>query len=165
MDVDAAAAALRSGHLAGGAFDVFPVEPPPVKDAVFKSPLQGCPNTILTPHIGGSTEEAQAAIGKEVSFKIIQFINAGVTLGSVNVPNLSLPHRESTHRILNMHRNVPGVLKDINNILSEYNVVAQMLLTNAEIGYIMIEVDRAVSHEVKDKLAVLEHSIRTRVLF
>lgn len=220
VDVDAAAAALRSGHLGGAAFDVFPVEPPPIKGAEFKSVLQGCPNTILTPHIGGSTEEAQAAIGKEVALKMISFINTGSTIGSVNLPNLNLPHDKRNHRILNIHKNVPGVLRvspvphrapsiaqvackltsvalclpmqDVNNVLSEYNVLAQMLLTNADVGYLMIEIDREVcvlalplvapcacsfgrlqhslvrvqaSGIVKEKMGALSNSIKTRVLF
>jgi len=165
VDVEAAAQALRSGHLGGAAFDVFPSEPPPIKDAEFKSPLRGCPNTILTPHIGGSTEEAQAAIGKEVSQKMIALINTGSNLGAVNMPSVHLPHSATAHRLLNSHYNVPGVLRDINNILSDYNVSSQMLMTNAEVGYLMIELDSEVSHEVRDKLAALKNSIKTRVLF
>jgi D-3-phosphoglycerate dehydrogenase len=114
---------------------------------------------------GGSTEEAQAAIGKEVAAKMIAFINSGSTLGSVNMPELSLKLNPSAHRILNIHQNVPGVLRDVNNILSDYNVVAQMLLTTQKIGYLIVDVDAGISHEVKKKIGALKTSIRTRILY
>lgn len=165
VDVDAAAAAIKSKHLAGAAFDVFPVEPPPIKGAEFKSVLQGLPNVILTPHIGGSTEEAQAAIGKEVAQKMVQFINTGTTISCVNLPSVSLPHNDKVHRVLNVHKNVPGVLRDVNAVLDKYNVVSQMLLTNRDVGYLMVEVDQEVSQAVKEKIEGLASSIRTRILY
>lgn len=128
VDIAAASSALRSGHLLGGAFDVFPDEPAAAGDK-FISELQGCKNTILTPHIGGSTEEAQIAIGKEVAQKMVAYINTGSTIGSVNMPELSLPKSPAAHRILNIHQNVPGVLKSINNNLADFNIVAQVLMT------------------------------------
>jgi D-3-phosphoglycerate dehydrogenase len=138
VDIDAAAAALRSGHLSGAAFDVYPEEPSAAGDP-FLTPLQGCKNTILTPHVGGSTEEAQVAIGKEVAQKMISYINSGITLGSVNLPEVSLVKAPTSHRILNIHRNVPGVLKEVNHQLEEFNINAQMLQTRGPIGYMIID--------------------------
>jgi len=164
VDNQAAADALRSGHLAGAAFDVFPYEPASTSEP-FKNPLIGCPNTILTPHIGGSTEEAQYNIGIEVTQKLISHVNTGSTLDAVNFPQIALPDDARTHRILNVHKNVPGVLRDINNILSKYNVSAQILRTHESIGYLMAEVDTQVSGEVKVQIAALETSIKTRIVF
>lgn len=164
VDVHAAAAALKDGHLGGAAFDVFPDEPAAVGDK-FSSPLQGCPNTILTPHVGGSTEEAQVAIGKEVAIKMISYINTGASLGSVNLPELSLPPHKATHRVLNIHRNVPGVLREVNLALSEYNVVAQVLETRGPIGYMIIDVDKEVAKEIKERINALNTSIKTRILY
>ncbi|KAM9968493.1 hypothetical protein ACTFIW_002934 [Dictyostelium discoideum] len=156
--------ALRSGHLAGAAVDVYPEEPSAnCKD--WECELQKCPNTILTPHIGGSTEEAQEAIGLEVSDLIVQFINSGASAGSVNFPEIALPVSPSTHRILNIHNNKPGVLRDINNILSEFNVSAQVLSTRKQIGYIIADVDSEASKEIKKKISSLPNSIKTRVLY
>jgi len=164
VDIPPLAEALRTGYLSGAAVDVFPYEPTG-KDEPFKSELQGCPNTILTPHIGGSTEEAQLTIGKEVSTKMISYINTGTSVQAVNLPELSLPHNPKTHRILNVHENVPGVLRDINSVVAEYNVVSQMLMTMGPVGYLIVEVDRAVSHEVKKKISKLKTSIKTRILY
>jgi len=164
VDIDSAVAGLHSGQLSGAAFDVFPEEPT-AKGDEFKSGLIDCRNTILTPHIGGSTEEAQAAIGKEVASKMRDFINQGITIGSVNLPELHLAVTPLRHRILNIHRNVPGVLRDINNVISNYNVEAQILMTKGPTGYLIIEVDRQVSHDVKEKIGTLPHSIRTRILY
>lgn len=164
VDIPAAAAALRSKHLGGAAFDVYPDEPAAVGDP-FVSALQGCPNTILTPHVGGSTEEAQIAIGKEVAHKMCTYINAGISLGSVNLPELALPKSANAHRILNIHKNVPGVLKMVNQELAEYNVVAQVLMTRDTVGYMVIDVDKAVAKDVKKKIADLPASIRTRILY
>ena len=164
VDLDALAAAIKSAHLAGAAVDVFPSEPAG-GDEPFECPLRGLPNVILTPHIGGSTEEAQVAIGQEVASKMIAFINSGASVGSVNLPELSLPPHPTTHRILNIHANVPGVLRDVNHVLAEYNVVAQLLMTLGSVGYLIVDVERGVSAEIKAKIAKLHKSIKTRLLY
>ena len=122
---------------------------------------------ILTPHIGGSTAEAQEAIGREVGSALIRFINSGVTTGAVNFPQVDLPQTPGKHRILNVHRNVPGVLRDINRMVSERgaNIAAQVLGTDPEIGYLVMDLDQDVSREVKNAVAALETSIRTRILY
>ena len=164
VDLEAAAAAIKSGQLGGAAVDVFPSEPAS-GDELFECPLRGLPNVILTPHIGGSTEEAQVAIGQEVASKMIAFINSGASVGSVNLPELSLPPHPTTHRILNIHANVPGVLRDVNHVLAEYNVVAQLLMTMGSVGYLIVDVERGVSAEIKAKIAKLHKSIKTRLLY
>ena len=164
VDLDAVAAALRSGQLGGAAIDVFEREPA-ASDETFNCPLVGLPNVILTPHIGGSTEEAQVAIGVEVASKMIAFINSGASIGAVNLPELSLPPHPTTHRILNVHANVPGVLRDVNHVLSDYNVVAQLLMTLGPVGYLIVDVERGVSAEIKAKIATIKHSIKTRLLY
>ena len=160
------AAALASGHIGGAAVDVYPSEPESNSDG-FQSPLRGLQNVILTPHIGGSTEEAQEAIGKEVSASLIKFINAGSTTGAVNFPQVELPVTRGAHRILNVHRNVPGVLRDINKIVSdmEANIRAQLLSTDPDIGYLIMDMDKDVSQDVKTAVAALPTSIKTRILF
>jgi D-3-phosphoglycerate dehydrogenase len=166
VDVDALAAALKSGHLSGAAVDVYPSEPETNSDD-FESPLRGLGNVILTPHIGGSTEEAQEAIGKEVSAALMKYINQGSTTGSVNFPQVELAMAKGTHRILNVHRNVPGVLRDINKIVSDLNanIRAQLLSTDTDIGYLIMDLDQDVSQDVKKAVASLETSIKTRILF
>jgi len=164
IDLEAVARAVRSKHLAGVAVDVFPDEPATNGDE-FKCPLQGLPNVILTPHIGGSTEEAQAGIGREVAGKIINFINSGSTIGCVNLPEMFLPHSKGAHRILNFHKNQPGVLRDINQLLSGYNVMGQMLMTRGSVGYLIIDVEAEVSDEIRQQMANLPASIKTRLLY
>jgi len=164
VDIPALAAAVRSGHIAGCAVDVFPQEPANGKEELVTE-LRGLPNTILTPHIGGSTEEAQANIGREVAGKIIQFINTGSTVGCVNLPEVQLPPTRNTHRVLNFHQNVPGVLRDINNILSGYNVGGQVLVTQGKVGYLIVDLDAEMSDEVKTQVAQLSASIKTRLLY
>ncbi|EFA75505.1 3-phosphoglycerate dehydrogenase [Heterostelium album PN500] len=164
VDIAALADALKGGRLAGAAVDVYPSEPE-ANCNDWENVLQGCPNTILTPHIGGSTEEAQEAIGSEVSELITCFINTGGSEGSVNFPEISIPVSEETHRILNIHHNKPGVLRDINLILSEFNVSSQILSTRKQIGYIIADVDKEASKEIKRKISALPHSIKTRVLY
>jgi D-3-phosphoglycerate dehydrogenase len=166
VDIDALAAALKSGHLGGAAVDVYPEEPETNSDG-FASPLRGLSNVILTPHIGGSTEEAQEAIGKEVSAALIKFINSGATTGSVNFPQVELGVTKGAHRILNIHRNVPGVLRDINKIVSDLsaNIRAQLLATDPDIGYLIMDLDQDVSQDVRKAVANLETSIKTRILF
>jgi D-3-phosphoglycerate dehydrogenase len=164
--IDALADAIRRGHLGGAAIDVYPEEPEGNSDG-FASPLRGLPNVILTPHIGGSTEEAQEAIGREVSAALIKYVNTGATTGAVNFPHVEMPVDPGAHRILNVHRNVPGVLRDINRIVSDCNanIRAQVLSTDAEIGYLVMDLDQDVSQDVKRGLAALPTSIKTRILF
>ncbi|HTL33371.1 MAG TPA: phosphoglycerate dehydrogenase [Kofleriaceae bacterium] len=166
VEIDALAAALKSGHVGGAAVDVYPSEPESNSDG-FQTPLRGLTNVILTPHIGGSTEEAQEAIGKEVSAALIKFINTGGTTGAVNFPQVELPITKGAHRILNIHRNVPGVLRDINRIVSDFNanIRAQLLSTDPDIGYLMMDLDQDVSEDVKKAVAQLPTSIKTRILF
>jgi D-3-phosphoglycerate dehydrogenase / 2-oxoglutarate reductase len=165
MDIDALAEALKSSHLAGAAVDVFPEEPSSNKDK-FKSPLQGLSNVILTPHIGGSTEEAQYAIGLEVAASLTRFLKAGSTSGSVNFPSVDLPTNEGTARILNLHRNEPGVLSEINGVVSKFgaNIIAQQLATNSQVGYLLMDFLGAEAAPLKDGIAKLPRSLRTRLL-
>lgn len=166
VDLEALAARLRSGHLAGAALDVYPEEPEGNSPG-FSSPVLGLPNVLLTPHIGGSTEEAQEAIGHEVSTALLKFVNSGTSTGSVNFPQIELPSAEGVHRILNVHRNVPGVLRDINKIVSDAhaNIRAQVLSTNSDIGYLVMDLDNNVAEDVRRGVAALETNIRTRILF
>jgi D-3-phosphoglycerate dehydrogenase len=164
--IDALADAISRGHIAGAAVDVYPDEPESNSDG-FASPLRGLPNVILTPHIGGSTEEAQEAIGREVSAALIKLINSGATTGAVNFPQIELPVTKGAHRILNVHKNVPGVLRDINKIVSDFNanIRAQVLSTDPDIGYLIMDLDHGVSGDVKREIGALETSIKTRILY
>jgi D-3-phosphoglycerate dehydrogenase / 2-oxoglutarate reductase len=164
--IDALADAIRRGHVGGAAIDVYPEEPEGNSDG-FASPLRGLPNVILTPHIGGSTEEAQEAIGREVSSALIKYVNTGGTTGAVNFPHIELPLDQGAHRILNVHKNVPGVLRDINRIVSDHeaNIRAQVLSTDPDIGYLLMDLDQDVSQDVKRGIASLPTSIKTRILF
>ena len=166
VDIPALAAALKSGHLAGAAIDVFPKEPKG-NGPGFESELRGLKNVILTPHVGGSTQEAQENIGREVGARLTDFINSGITTGAVNFPEIGQPLAPGRHRILNVHKNVPGVLSAINGIVSESkaNVAGQVLATDPEIGYLVMDLDRDVSREVMDKVKSLPTSIRTRILY
>ncbi len=166
VDLQALADAVRSGHIGGAAVDVYPDEPESNSDG-FASVLRGLPNVVLTPHIGGSTEEAQEAIGREVSGSLTKFVNTGATTGAVNFPQIELPQARGTHRILNIHRNVPGVIRDVTAIISERgaNIHAQMLATDPNIGYLVMDLDQDLSHEVKKAVAALETSIKTRMLY
>jgi D-3-phosphoglycerate dehydrogenase / 2-oxoglutarate reductase len=159
------AAALKSGHIAGAAIDVYPDEPEG-NGAGFQSELQGLPNVILTPHIGGSTEEAQEAIGKEVSLSLARYLTRGSTTGAVNFPHVEQPLLAGKHRICNVHRNVPGVIGDIASIVSnaKANIFAQVLATDRTIGYLVMDLDQDLSEEVCDRISALETSIRTRRL-
>jgi D-3-phosphoglycerate dehydrogenase len=166
VQIPALVEALKSGHVAGAAIDVYPQEPESNGDT-FETPLQNLPNVILTPHIGGSTGEAQASIGREVATSLIKFVNAGATTGAVNFPQMEMAQSSGTHRILNVHRNVPGVLRDVNRIVSERNanIHSQMLATDPDIGYLIMDLDQDVSREVRDDIAALETNIRTRILY
>ncbi len=166
VQIDPLAAAIKSGHIGGAAIDVYPDEPESNSEG-FTSPLRGLPNVILTPHIGGSTEEAQEAIGREVSAALIKYINTGATTGAVNFPQVEIPLAPGSHRILNVHKNVPGVLRDINKIVSDWgaNIRAQILSTDSDIGYLIMDLDQDVSQDVKRAVAALTTSIKTRILF
>jgi D-3-phosphoglycerate dehydrogenase len=166
VDIDALAAALKDGHIAGAAIDVFPEEPEKNSDG-FATPLRGLSNVVITPHIGGSTAEAQEAIGREVGSALTRFVNAGVTTGAVNFPHVDAAPTPHKHRILNVHKNVPGVLRDINRIVSDKgaNIAAQVLATDAEIGYLVMDLDQDVSGAVKNAVAALEANIKTRILY
>jgi len=166
VDIDALAEAIKSNHLAGAAIDVFPWEPES-NDQPFVSPLRGLPNIVLTPHIGGSTSEAQEAIGREVATSLTKYVNGGASTGSVNFPQIELPQQTEKHRILNVHKNVPGVLRDINKIVSDMhaNIHAQILATDANIGYLIMDLDQDVSNDVRRAMAALETNIKTRILY
>jgi len=166
VDIPALRDALISKHVAGAAVDVFPEEPES-NDQIFKCELQDVPNVLLTPHIGGSTEEAQENIGIEVASSISKFINNGSTTGSVNFPQVDLPVQTQSHRILNIHKNVPGVLKDINSIISDLgaNIRGQYLSTDPDIGYLIVDLDKQLSDQVKEQISLLPTSIRTRILY
>jgi D-3-phosphoglycerate dehydrogenase / 2-oxoglutarate reductase len=169
VDIDALAAALASKHLAGAAIDVFPKEPKGAGDE-FHSPLREFDNVILTPHIGGSTEEAQANIGVEVAEKLIRYSNTGTTLTAVNFPEVQLPEQAGRHRLLHIHRNQPGVLSAINAIFSEerINVAGQYLQTNPHIGYVVIDIEtdgREHSMQIRNRLDQVPGTIRTRILY
>ena len=165
VDIGALREALERGHLAGAAVDVFPEEPD-ANTADFATPLRGLPNVILTPHIAGSTVEAQAAIGREVAASLARFATLGTTTGAVNFPWAELPLRRGAHRVVNVHRNVPGVLRDINQIVSarNANIEAQHLGTDPHVGYLLMDMNDEVSSDVLADIARLETSIKTRIV-
>lgn len=166
VDMKALKKNIESGKILGTAVDVFPYEPHSNNEK-FISELQGLPNVILTPHIGGSTEEAQIDIAKFVSTKLIDFINKGDTQFSVNFPNLQLPELRNSHRLIHIHENVPGILAKINNILGErkINIVGQYLKTNENIGYVITDISKKYNPKVLDELKKIEHTIKFRVLY
>jgi D-3-phosphoglycerate dehydrogenase len=166
VDLDALSKSLQEGHLSGAAIDVFPWEPEKNGDH-FSSPLQNLSNVLLTPHIGGSTEEAQHNIGEDVSSKLLQYLEMGSTYGSHTVPELSLTPVEGTHRILHIHQNVPGVLSEINISLSDHkiNILGQYLKTNDEIGYVVLDVDKKLSKNAADLLRKVKGTIKVRLLY
>jgi D-3-phosphoglycerate dehydrogenase / 2-oxoglutarate reductase len=166
VDIDALAKALESGQLGGAAIDVFPWEPEKNGDA-FTTPLQHMSNVLLTPHIGGSTEEAQQNIGVDVSAKLFHYLEMGTTTGSHTVPELSLPPQEGTHRILHIHNNVPGVLSSINSTLSanNINILGQYLKTNEEIGYVVLDIDKKLSSKALSLLKEVKETIKVRMLY
>ncbi len=169
VDLDAVATALEAGHLAGAAIDVFPHEPES-NDEVFDSPLIHFDQAILTPHVGGSTVEAQENIGAEVAEKLLRYSNNGTTLTSVNFPEVSLPEHAGKHRLLHIHRNQPGILSQVNDVFSRHhvNVAAQHLQTDAHIGYVVIDVDpggRGDTRRLRRELDAIEGTIRTRLLY
>lgn len=166
VDIDALAAALERRHLHGAAIDVFPVEPQG-NDAVFTSPLTRFDNVILTPHIGGSTSEAQVNIGKEVAAKLIRYSGNGSTTSAVNFPEVALPEHTGRSRLLHIHKNVPGVLAHVNERLSAagINIAAQYLSTSEEVGYVVIDVDSAASQSALAELRAVPATIRCRILY
>ena len=168
VDLDALASALRDGHLAGAAVDVFPVEPSSNAER-FRSPLQGLANVILTPHIGGSTEEAQERIGREVARKMIDYVDSGSTMGAVNFPQVQLPARPQGTRFSHVHRNVPGMMRRLNEVflMRDINIVAQYLETDREIGYVVLDADLAghFSHELLAEISELDGTIRARLVY
>src|SRR5436190_2375129 len=166
VDIDALAKSLSEGQLGGAAIDVYPWEPEKNGDK-FVTPLQGLSNVLLTPHIGGSTQEAQQNIGDDVSNKLFNYLEKGITYGSHTVPALSLPPQEGTHRILHIHNNVPGVLSEINTQLSKHNIniLAQYLKTNDEIGYVVLDVDKKISGQAFQLLKGVKQTIKVRLLY
>ena len=166
VDLDALAKFLKEGHLGGAAIDVYPWEPEKNGDK-FITPLQGLSNVLLTPHIGGSTQEAQQNIGDDVSNKLFNYLEKGITYGSHTVPALSLPPQEGTHRILHIHNNVPGVLSEINTQLSKHkiNILGQYLKTNEAIGYVVLDVDKGISKNAVELLRKVKGTVKVRVLY
>jgi D-3-phosphoglycerate dehydrogenase / 2-oxoglutarate reductase len=166
VELEALRKALDEGALSGAAIDVFPWEPEKNGDR-FETPLQHAPNVILTPHIGGSTEEAQQNIGQDVSQKLLHYLEKGMSTGSHSIPSLSLPPQEGAHRILHIHRNVPGVLSEINLSLSrnKINILGQYLKTNDEIGYVVLDVDKKLSTAALKLLKEVPETIKVRLLY
>jgi D-3-phosphoglycerate dehydrogenase len=166
VDLDALRIALLDGHLTGAAVDVFPVEPEKNGDH-FTSPLQGLSNVLLTPHIGGSTQEAQLNIGDDVSSKLFNYLEKGISTGSHSIPELALPPQEGTHRILHIHHNVPGVLSEINTQLSKHkiNILGQYLKTNDAIGYVVLDVNKNLSKNASELLRKVKGTIKVRMLY
>jgi D-3-phosphoglycerate dehydrogenase / 2-oxoglutarate reductase len=166
VDLDALRKSILDENISGAAIDVFPLEPEKNGDK-FQTPLQDLPNVILTPHIGGSTEEAQQNIGEDVSNKLFNFLEKGITLGSHTVPALALPPQEGSHRILHIHNNVPGVLSEINTTLSKnnINILGQYLKTNDEIGYVVLDVDKQISSKALQLLKGVKQTIKVRILY
>lgn len=165
-DLEALRKSILEGHLGGAAVDVYPWEPEKNGDH-FRTPLQDCPNVLLTPHIGGSTEEAQQNIGEDVSVKLFNYLEKGITFGSHTVPALALPPQEGSHRILHIHNNVPGVLSAINTQLSKHNIniVGQYLKTNEAIGYVVLDVDKKLSAQALGLLKEIRETIKVRMLY
>jgi len=166
VKIEALAKALRDKKLLGAAIDVFPTEPKSNKDS-FESPLRGLDNVILTPHVGGSTMEAQENIGIEVAEKLVKYSDNGTSTSSVNFPEVALPAHPGKHRLLHIHRNVPGVLSEINKVfgVNRINIASQYLQTSGDIGYVVIDIDAAHSDMALEKLADVPGTIRSRVLF
>ena len=166
VDLEALAKALEAGDLSGAGVDVYPLEPEKNGDK-FTTPLQHLTNVLLTPHIGGSTEEAQENIGEDVSNKLFQYLEMGISTGSHTIPELSLPQHPDTHRILHIHYNVPGVLSAVNTALSQnhINIVGQYLKTNDKVGYVVLDVDKKLSSQALQLLRELKDTIKVRLLY
>ena len=168
VDIDALADALKSGQVGGAAVDVFPVEPKGNAES-FESPLRGLDNVILTPHVGGSTLEAQDNIGIEVAAKLVRYSDNGSTLSAVNFPEVTLPGHDGSRRILHIHRNVPGVLSQINDIFRDrgINIDGQFLRTDPKVGYVVIDVtaDEEQTTSLREAMAAIDGTLRVRVLY
>ena len=166
VDLEALKKFVENGTISGAAIDVFPNEPEKNGDE-FTSVLQNLPNVILTPHIGGSTEEAQANIGLDVTAKLINYLELGTSNGSHSVPELNLPPQDKTHRILHIHHNIPGVLSEINSKLSGkgINILGQFLKTNDAIGYVILDIDTKLSGEAFEILKEVKGTIKTRMIY
>lgn len=166
VDIDALVEALRSGKVAGAGVDVFPYEPA-TNDEEFVNDLREFPNVILTPHIGGSTEEAQLNIGQFVPNRIIEYVNSGTTYGSVNFPDIQLPALKNAHRLMHIHENVPGILAKINNKLAEngFNILGQYLKTNESVGYVITDVEKQSDKEAENSLKDIPGTIKYRILY
>ncbi|WP_027067309.1 phosphoglycerate dehydrogenase [Maribacter sp. Hel_I_7] len=165
VDIDALAEGLKNGHVGGAAVDVYPDEP--ASNGNFQTKLQGFPNVILTPHVGGSTEEAQRDIADFVPNKIMDYINSGNTVDAVNFPNIRLPKQNKSHRFLHIHKNVPGIMAKINKVLAQYelNINSQYLSTDNEVGYVITDLDKEYNKEVIKELKKVENTIKFRVLY
>jgi D-3-phosphoglycerate dehydrogenase len=167
VDLDALATALREGRLLGAAIDVFPVEPASNNEK-FRTPLQNIPNVILTPHVGGSTAEAQARIGEEVARKLIDYSDTGATLGAVNFPQVQLPPRASGTRFMHVHRNVPGLLRRLNDVFGsrDLNIAAQYLQTDGDLGYVVVDAEGVTDDAtVMEELRAINGTVRARLLY
>ncbi|RYZ38295.1 MAG: phosphoglycerate dehydrogenase, partial [Sphingobacteriales bacterium] len=166
VDLEALREAILNKKVGGAAIDVFPTEPEKNGDQL-KTPLQGLDNVLLTPHIGGSTEEAQVNIGIDVSDKLISFIETGNTQGSLTIPALTLTMQENAHRILHIHRNIPGVLSEINTTLARngINILGQYLRTNESVGYVVLDISEAIASSAFDLLKEVKGTIRVRILY
>ena len=166
VDLDALAAAIKAGHVAGAALDVYPEEPESNSDG-FENVMRGVPNVVLTPHIGGSTLEAQEMIGREVANVLTKFTNTGATTGAANFPQVDVAPLAGAHRVLHIHKNVPGVLRDVNRIVSDMNanVLAQVLATDPDIGYLVMDLDKEIAGEVKRAIGELSTCIKARILY
>nr|WP_299173950.1 phosphoglycerate dehydrogenase [uncultured Allomuricauda sp.] len=165
VDIESLTNALKSGKLGGAAVDVYPSEPR--SNGNFETSLQGIPNVILTPHVGGSTEEAQRDIADFVPNKIMDYINSGNTVDAVNFPNIRLPKQNNAHRFLHIHKNVPGIMAEINKVLAKYemNITGQYLSTDSEVGYVITDLDKEYNKEVVKALKNVENTIKFRVLY
>ena len=166
VDLEALKDALDSGKIAGAAVDVYPVEPKS-NDEPFECPLTGMDNVILTPHVGGSTMEAQKNIAAYVPEALVNYVNTGDSFASVNLPNIRVPQLKGAHRLLHIHENIPGIMARINNIFSRFNinVVGQHLATNHDIGYLITDIDKEYNSDVVDELKRIDHTIKLRVLY
>jgi D-3-phosphoglycerate dehydrogenase len=165
VNIEALVGALKSGHLGGAAVDVYPEEP--ISNGAFVTALQGMENVILTPHIGGSTEEAQRDIANFVPNKIMEYINSGNTVDAVNFPNIRLPKQQNAHRFLHIHKNVPGIMAKINEVLASFdmNISGQFLSTDAQVGYVISDLDKDYNKEVINALKEIPNTIKFRVLY